>query len=522
MKALCLVLLAWSACTAAGEDLERINSCSTKCTKGLQCKTKLKHYLFPPRCKNPASGLSTRSVFKNVSLSAVMSCRQRRDCSLHLQIETLINLTDSIHGLYICTATPATFSRCQIVTFSKASRERMSGQQVDVKNDCVDLQPHQQVQVTLETWPPLCDITWTGTYQAPGCLNEDLRRNIPECITGQLSYKDDPQKKELSVVVSESLDDKNYNLRLCKKSTICFDAGAKVVIKKEDAVKRAILRYTLPLPCLCIEGWCDMIDAPRIQVCPFQDRLEELWRGITFNPLEQMLQWEPACPVAAVVSLCQKGPSGVCSDLSHQSSRRVGKEKVAFAEVDPHPLLCMKFTVKDQSWIRCPFGQVGLPVWQVTFSEGELSVFSYTNATFLLEVCQQRKENVLCQPYTHAVHVEPEQSVRLNLSEDVYRQNVCLQMKRVDVKFSVTSRCFQPGDKPPAAKSVKKELADTKYSLICISAGVTLTVLIALGLVLHVVVTAHHRRKQKRKATYFAVEKQTGEATPGVSLLFIR
>lgn len=56
--------------------------------------------------------------------------------------------------------------------------------------------------------------------------------------------------------------------------------------------------------------------------------LEELWHGITFDPLEEALSWEPACPVAAVVALCQKREDDICVALP-LSSHNVMREKVA-------------------------------------------------------------------------------------------------------------------------------------------------------------------------------------------------
>lgn len=55
--------------------------------------------------------------------------------------------------------------------------------------------------------------------------------------------------------------------------------------------------------------------------------LEELWLGISFVPLEGTLSWEPACPVAAEVSLCQRREDGICVDLPH-ASQNASREKV--------------------------------------------------------------------------------------------------------------------------------------------------------------------------------------------------
>lgn len=54
--------------------------------------------------------------------------------------------------------------------------------------------------------------------------------------------------------------------------------------------------------------------------------LEELWFGITFDPLEESLLWQPACPVSAVATLCQKREDGICVDMP--GSQNVSREKV--------------------------------------------------------------------------------------------------------------------------------------------------------------------------------------------------
>uniref|UniRef100_A0A3Q4N9I3 Interleukin-17 receptor C/E N-terminal domain-containing protein n=1 Tax=Neolamprologus brichardi TaxID=32507 RepID=A0A3Q4N9I3_NEOBR len=188
--------------------------------------------------------------------------------------------------------------------------------QVEIENNCTEVSPNQQVQVTVTTVPSYCGMTWTSTYHTPGRIT-----------SGRLSYKVNPDKKELSVNVSDMLNDHNYHLRLCRKDFICSGTGAYTLIKKEQPIKSATFLYSRPLPCLCIEGWSAVMDAPRVQVCPFKDRVEELWFGITFDPLEETLLWEPACPVTATAALCQMRDDGICVDLPH-SSQNVTREKV--------------------------------------------------------------------------------------------------------------------------------------------------------------------------------------------------
>ncbi|TDG96771.1 hypothetical protein EPR50_G00232480 [Perca flavescens] len=495
------------AAAEKNSGLERIEKCGTRCSQGLHCKTKSNNW-FSPLCQDPAEGLNPSSVFHNISLSTVMSCEGRQKCSLHLRIKTTLHLTESIHGVSICTATAGMMENCQMFTFKRALRERMSGMQVEVENDCTDISPSQHVQVTVKTVPSYCGVTWTRTYEAPECSNEDLRSHVPECITGRLSYDVNPERKELSVSVSNMLEDHDYLLRLCHKDFICIGTGANTLIKKGEPVKSATLPYSRPLPCLCIEGWSTVIDAPRVQVCPFKDRLEDLWSGINFDPLEETLSWEPTCPVTAVVVLCQKREDGICVDLLH-ASQNVSREKISFSKVDPHPQLCMKFTVGSQSWTRCPFANARFQAWEmiVTRQQGreDIKMYSQVTATFSVGLCAKSEGSTVCN--THTMHVTKHKTVGLNLAGELC--NSCLQVKRLDVKFSATViHCLEQSDQSSLCRAVISSRASWDLPWVIVPAGVCLCGIIINTLVLHVLLTVYQRRKQKRNGGCIS-EKQT-------------
>ncbi|XP_042367103.1 putative interleukin-17 receptor E-like [Plectropomus leopardus] len=511
-----LMFPCWSGLSgAAGEStgLERIEKCGTRCSQGLKCKTKPDNW-FPLPCQSPAEDLKPSSVFRNISLSTVMSCEGRQKCSLHLRIKAALQLTESIHGVSICTASAGMMSNCQIFSFSRASRERMSGLQVEVENDCTDISLSQHVQVTVKTVPSYCGVTWTGTYDAPACISEDLRRHVPECITGRLSYDVHPERKELNVSVSEMLEDHDYHLRLCRKDFICVGTGAYTLIKKAEPVKSVTFSYSRPLPCLCIEGWSAVMDARRVQTCPFKDRLEELWFGINFDPLEETLSWEPDCPVTAVVALCQKREDGACVDLPH-ASQNVSREKITFTRVDPQPQLCMKFTAGFQSWTRCPFADYRFQVWElaVTRQQGQddVKMLSQITATFSVELCVKSDRSTMCQiNETHTMHVEKHKAAGLNLTGELC--NSCVQVKRLDVKYAVTViHCFEQCHQSLPVRPVISSQASFDLTLVIVPAGVCLAGIIIITLVLHVLLTVYQRRKQTRNGGCIS-EKQKDPA----------
>uniref|UniRef100_A0A8C6KF63 Interleukin-17 receptor C/E N-terminal domain-containing protein n=1 Tax=Nothobranchius furzeri TaxID=105023 RepID=A0A8C6KF63_NOTFU len=265
---------------------------------------------FSPGCQIPAEGLSS-SVFQHVNISTVMKCERKQKCTLHLKVQTLLLLSGGN----------------RLIDW-------------DVENDCTEVSPNQQLQVTVKTIPDYCNISWTTTYLTPESVFQWMAA-ILFLSAGRLSYVENPEKKELEIHVSDMLEGHDYHLRLCHKDFICLGTGAKTLMHKEKSNKSAILQYSRPLPCLCIEGWSAVMDAPRVQVCPFKDRLEELWFKITFDSAEEALTWKPACPISAVAGLCEKREDGNCMDLP-DSLQNVSRERLTFAKVDPHPDLCMK------------------------------------------------------------------------------------------------------------------------------------------------------------------------------------
>nr|XP_020495138.1 putative interleukin-17 receptor E-like [Labrus bergylta] len=484
---------------AAG--LERIEKCRTRCSQGLRCKTK-PDYFFRPPCQNPPDGLNTSSIFHNVSLSTVMRCEGRQKCSLHLRVNTALQLSESFLGLSICIATEGIMSNCQILKpWSKVKSHGMSGLQVEVENDCTEILPSQHVKVTVKTLEVYCGMSWTGTYIAPDCKSADLKRHVPECITGRLSYDIKPQRKELSVSVSDMLEDHNYHLRLCLKDFICVGTGAYALIKKEEPVKSITFPYLRPLPCLCIEGWSAVTDAPRVQVCPFKDRVEELLFGINFDPLEETLSWEPACPVTASVGLCQRREDGVCVDLPH-ASQNVSRAKVTFTKVDPHPQLCMKFTTASQSWTRCPFADARFQALEFTVTRHrghvDVKMSSRITANFSIGLCVKWEGSTECNiNKTHTVHVEKLKAVDLNLTGELH--NTCLQVKRLDTKFAATvTHCFE-------------DYTSEDLTWVIVPVGMCLSGIIIVTLILHVLLTVYQKRKQERSAGCPS-EKQTAPA----------
>ncbi|XP_062373647.1 interleukin-17 receptor E isoform X2 [Sardina pilchardus] len=438
MRSVVLLLLSLCSCLSHGYRIQTIQQCGSHCNQGLHCKTKPD--LSFPQCKKPPKGLQD-NVSLNMSVSTVMKCEGRQQCSLFLQVRSTLLMNEHVKGVSICTVAAGVMERCRTHTFPKGAVKRLSTQQVEIQDNCFEVAVGQIVHVTLKTSPEFCHLSVSKMYNVPGCNHADLQKNVPECI-GEITYQLDSEKKALSVSVSNMLESTDYNLRLCHKGYFCRGTGAYALLKKEEPVKNVTLQYARPLPCLCIEGWSSVFDAPRVQVCPFKNNMEELWSGVAFDSVEQMLSWEPACQTDVVVTLCQRSGEEICENLAN-ASKSVSKTKVLFSTVDPHPQLCMKFTTKTATWIKCPFAGGGFTAWDigVVMENGktQLLVTSKSRPTLLISFCRRTGPSA-CEENKDVItfNVEKYQSVVPNLTFNMCGQNCCIQAKRADVKYAPT------------------------------------------------------------------------------------
>ncbi|XP_016145794.1 putative interleukin-17 receptor E-like [Sinocyclocheilus grahami] len=442
MKYLPLLLLLLLILQNHKVHLDRIETnqdCAWSCSEGLQCKPKAYSPLSAFHCRNkPVSS----GVFNNVMLSTVLACEGRK-CSLQLKIATSVNATGDIRGVSVCADSAGMIGHCQIYTFGHVGKGKATGKQVDVKFKCVPVRPGQLVFVTLKTIPNYCKATWTQRHLVPECSHEGIRDEIAECITGKLAYTVDKARNALTVKVTDAPEDTDYNLRLChKRNVICAGEGAHMKIKPQHLQSSIMLHYSKPLPCLCIEGWPARVDARRVQVCPFKNNLEELWSGITYDFNKEELIWGPQCPVKVSVSLCHADGGKSCQDIGNVFHSE--GQKVIFSSVDPHPMLCTKFTTEVGTWIKCPFAKGNFSVWtaKITSKDGQqwAEISTWVKASFSVSVCEMKPssqckriegnkfQNLSVDKMKHAV---------FNLSKSLCEVCVCIQVQRVDVRFSV-------------------------------------------------------------------------------------
>ncbi|XP_032272818.1 putative interleukin-17 receptor E-like [Phoca vitulina] len=425
--------------------------CGLSCSQGFTCKSRASRNIFNSFCRQPPTSMSP-SVLKALTLSTAMKCAPHEGCSLLLRVQASLTLHKSLRGLEACSMNLDTQeTQCQSVRVSRASGRRQVGRQLQVHFDCFEVSVAQSLYVTLKTVPHFCGVQLDKQYHVKDCRDEDVGRNVPVCFAEKFSYWVDRSRKVILVQVPEAPGAPDYYVRLCLKWFTCEDVGAPVRVTVNRMSRTVSLPYSQELPCLCLEGWSATPDAVRMQACPFEDETEALWDAIRYQPGDQALSWEPACPVSGHVSLCWRpGPGALCHSL--ERSGRPAHGRVQYPLVDTQPQLCLKFSTSRGFWVRCPFHQRGFQAWKMTVqpaaSQGHLRVtfFSPSAAHFQVHLCRQRKSRPpACRPALLAT-ARPLASGDLTADPVVAFVNIprdeacvpgtCIQGWRTDVLFS--------------------------------------------------------------------------------------
>ncbi|XP_070936894.1 interleukin-17 receptor E-like protein isoform X7 [Macaca nemestrina] len=363
---------------------------------------------------------------------------------------------EHLRGLEACTVSLDTQeTQCQSVWVARASHRQQVGQQLQVYFGCFAVSVAQHLYVTLRTIPHFCGVQLDQKHLVEDCGEEDVGRNVPDCLAGKLSYWVDRRRKAILVQVPRASGSPDYYVRLCHKRFTCEDVGAPVQVTANNVSRVVSLPYSQELPCLCLEGWSATPDAVRTQICPFEndtEALEVLWDMVYYHPGSQTLSWEPTCPVSGHVSLCWRpGPGAGCRKL--QRSSQLVHRRVQYPLVDTQPQLCLKFSTSWGSWVRCPFEQRRFPTWKMTIQpspmKGHLraTFFSSSPAHFQVHLCHRRKSQLpACQPALQASPLPPASGdpaaapafAFLDLPrEEACAPGICIQGWRTDVHFSV-------------------------------------------------------------------------------------
>ncbi|KAM5172016.1 interleukin-17 receptor E-like protein [Mantella aurantiaca] len=381
-------------------SIQRIKECGISCSQGIQCKSKPANDLFSRFCRDAPESLPP-NVLENMKITTVMKCLPTNQCSLHLNVIGTVIYDVHIRGVEICSMTLSSQrTQCVTIRFTKSNLKKFLMHKIQVQANSFEVGVSEHVHVTMKTFPDFCGIQLKENHQVEDCANRDVGRHIWSCLSGKLDYMVNKENKFIAVHVSNFLEDYDYNVRLCKKHFLCHDIGSHAVIKKENSTKSVTLPYSDILPCLCIEGWSAIPDARRTRLCPFKNDISTLWDNIAYNPVKQVLTWEPLCPVKAKVHMCwMTDDKQKCVNIPDSLSS--AHNQVSYSHVDTHPNLCMKFATETDSWVKCPFRSGPFTAWDITTyvmaKSMEIRLTSPTKAKFSVFICNRTNFNV-CEP----------------------------------------------------------------------------------------------------------------------------
>ncbi|KAJ7329634.1 hypothetical protein JRQ81_015808 [Phrynocephalus forsythii] len=477
--------------------IPRIEECGVTCTQGFLCKSQASANIFNSVCHSAPTSLSPTNL-RSMKLWTTMKCVGPNQCSLQLNVKGTLHLDESIRGMEICALSVDTQkSKCENVIISRNVHAKLAGRKVKMQFNCFEVSPGQHFYVTMRTIPNYCGVKLSQEYYVEDCRNTDVARNVPICFDGKMAYDVDRVQSTISVNISD-VQGTDYYVRLCRQWFVCEDEGPVALIQEKDLVKSVSLQYTQVLPCLCIEAWPAISDARRIQICPFQNDTKALWDNIHYNPLTQTLAWEAVCPVHVNVSLCQL----VKTDdrcVSLENTSKITPEKVKYSRVDAHPRLCMKFTSKHGSWVRCPFAHGNFQAWKMKLAvmkeQIEVSFTSHPKAQFSVIVCNRTETSSCKSTGTHQpISVGGLSSVFLNISWKTCDQDLCIWGWRTDADYSLPSYIC---DLPCTSSIQSQESYESSLSTLTLVAllAILVTVMALLG---HKLLSSTKLQKKKR------------------------
>ncbi|OCT87326.1 hypothetical protein XELAEV_18021024mg [Xenopus laevis] len=407
-----------------------------------------------------------------MKLSTVMKCSGKRWCSLYINVNGTVILNEHVRGVEICVMTlSSSQTECESVRFSHKSK-KLDSHKVHIQFNCFEVGIGQQVYVTMKTLPNYCYVELEKYHNVEGCDNKDVENNIMSCLAGKLDYLVDEEKKSITIHVSDIIEGFDYNVRLCWKRFICKDIGAHALIKADNTVRSVTLRYAEILPCLCIEGWSAIPDSRRARICPFKHG-----------------------------NLCwMTDQNDTCVNFSN--SLGTMNDKVLYTQVDYHPRLCAKLTTNMDSQVRCPFAHEHFPGWNVSIADtdsfAEIKITSKINASFILRLCNRTKlTSCDCLNIFASVPVVASSYAILNLSSDICGSNLCIQVSRSDVNYSVPVNICNIPCRP------QEQSSDEASSLEIFLLTSVLLILIAIfSFVGCILLSVNYRKKLQEKGSF--------------------
>ncbi|XP_063797620.1 interleukin-17 receptor E [Pseudophryne corroboree] len=373
-----------------------------------------------PRRLTPAWNLPIDSL----NVSTVLLCPLLLACKPCLRIEILVNATGlpklhgfDVQGLETSTNTFHSFS------ISKKKSPKINLWQVQY--DCWTVAHGQYIYVTLSTKPNYGVPVSKKYYIA----NMDAKPRF--------QFQHLAEEKRFEVSIPQGPD---VYTRLCYQYNICDDLPDSPK-KLLNASMNASLPYQHLLPCLCIEVFNTCRDSRRKKICPFQDHpepyaaemlnvsVQEIWHYTN----TMMVTFINPCGTVPEVSFCMKENEN-CITVPDAIVERVDTEYY-LASVDRDPHLCFKFTLLNNTLIKCPGGRD----WNINMKKQlfdvRLTVSSNVTASFSAVICHQDQSTGHCHPQSVIYNVSMV-GKEVHWSLPIPDIGSCIEVWRSDVRYA--------------------------------------------------------------------------------------
>ncbi|KAK1327641.1 hypothetical protein QTO34_012930 [Cnephaeus nilssonii] len=267
-RALALLALTWSA--SGGLALPRVTDCGLSCSQGARGTHPAPSpgNILSSFCRQPRAPVP-QSVLGALTLSTAMRCAPRDGCSLLLRVQASLRLHESLRGLEACALSMDTQeTHCHSVRVPRALRRLHVGQEVHF--DCFEVSAAQSVHVTLRTVPHFCGVQLEQQYHVEDCGDEDVGRNLPECLAGKLSYWVDRGRKVVLVQLPEAPGGTDYFVRLCLQWFTCEDVGAVLQVSPGPSLAHSLEARTTPTQAQAPPLSCSQSRAPPAKAPPLR------------------------------------------------------------------------------------------------------------------------------------------------------------------------------------------------------------------------------------------------------------
>lgn len=308
-------------------------------------------------------------------------------------------------------------------------KKTLVGDLLQLQFHCLTVAPGQKISVSLLTNPDYG-------------ITIDKKVQIPHYDKApQFHYQHFVEEKRFVVSIPDS---QNAYARLCHKLNACEDLenSDKQLFNSSHSVS---LSYDTVLPCLCIEVFYAQPNSRRKQECPFLEQpkpyLADLMRvsakKITFKANTMMVHYDSPCQLFRLnVSLCRK-QNGSCMTVD-EAAIATYDMKYSISNIDRDPNLCFKFTLDNQTFVKCPNNSDRVWKVEVKFKLFDvlLKISSEVPASFNGAICYQNQSTGTCHIQSAVYNFSAMQSKTMQLSLPWPGRGRCIKVWRSDVRFA--------------------------------------------------------------------------------------